>query len=303
MRIKVPRCTILIALAALMALVWPAGVRAASAQINAGEIFGRVTDANRSPMVGVAVTVEGPSLLRPMSAVTSTSGTYSIVRVPIGTYRVTFTLTNCKTYVRTGVRITAGFNAEIDAAMDVSERQEVMTVTAATPIVDTKSVATGMAFERDTLDAIPTARDPWEVLNLSPGVVMGRVNVGGSSSGQQPLFAAYGQSQAQAMWNLDGATITDMASLLSPQFYDFDAFAEILIATGGSDASVQTSDRASGSGGRMEAPAFSSSRALLVTSIHVLLSSARGSSSSVSMSATWRLCSAARPRTIGGRSR
>ena len=80
-----------------------------------------------------------------------------------------------------------------------------------------------------------------EVLNLSPGVVMGRVNVGGSSSGQQPLFAAYGQSQAQAMWNLDGATITDMASLLSPQFYDFDSFAEILVTTGGSDASVQTS--------------------------------------------------------------
>ena len=60
------------------------------------------------------------------------------------------------------MRITAGFNAEIDAAMDVSERQEVMTVTAATPIVDTKSVATGMAFERDTLDTIPTARDPWK---------------------------------------------------------------------------------------------------------------------------------------------
>lgn len=43
------------------------------------------------------------------------------------------------------------------------------------------------------------------------------------------------------MWNVDGATITDMAATgASPIYYDFDSFEEIQITTGGSDVSLQT---------------------------------------------------------------
>jgi hypothetical protein len=43
------------------------------------------------------------------------------------------------------------------------------------------------------------------------------------------------------MWNIEGASTTDMAATgASAVYYDFDSFSEIQVTTGGSDASVQT---------------------------------------------------------------
>ena len=43
------------------------------------------------------------------------------------------------------------------------------------------------------------------------------------------------------MWNLDGVVVTDTGSAgASPTYFDFDAFEEISVTTGGNDLRVQT---------------------------------------------------------------
>ena len=70
---------------------------------------------------------------------------------------------------------------------------------------------------------------------------MDRQNVGGSASGQQSNFVARGAAMAQQKWNLDGVDITDMSATGgSPVYYDFDAFEEMQISTGGADVSMQS---------------------------------------------------------------
>jgi hypothetical protein len=64
--------------------------------------------------------------------------------------------------------------------------------------------------------------------------------VGGNKSGQQSTFVAHGTGNNE-VWNVDGGNITDMAASSSSLYFDFDAFEEIQIQTGGSDASVQSS--------------------------------------------------------------
>ena len=65
---------------------------------------------------------------------------------------------------------------------------------------------------------------------------MDRQNVGGSASGQQSNFVARGAAMAQQKWNLDGVDITDMSATGgSPVYFDFDAFEEMQISTGGAD--------------------------------------------------------------------
>src|SRR6185295_1967448 len=39
------------------------------------------------------------------------------------------------------------------------------------------------------LERIPTARDPWAVLQATPGVLTDRINVGGNESGQQSVYS------------------------------------------------------------------------------------------------------------------
>ena len=78
------------------------------------------------------------------------------------------------------------------------------------------------------------------VLQTVPGVVVDRLNVGGSESGQQSLYMARGAGSQENTWTLDGVVITDMESLASPTYFDFDQFQEVRINTGGADVRNQT---------------------------------------------------------------
>ena len=67
------------------------------------------------------------------------------------------------------------------------------------------------------------------------------MNIGGTQSGQQSAYVGKGTDTSQNTFNMDGVTITDMAAVgSSPTYYDFDAFQEIQVGTGGTDASIAT---------------------------------------------------------------
>ena len=210
------------------------------AQTQTGEIFGRVTDRTGAVLPGANVTISGDALLQPQTTVSASSGSYRFPNLPIGVYSVAFELSGFKRMVRTDVRIQAGFNAEVNGRLELSTVEETVTVTGETPIVDTRSNTLGTNFGKELLESIPSARDPWVILEQTPGMVMSVQNVGGNISGQQASFGAHGSTSNQ-QWNLDGATITDMASSSSPGYFDFDSFEEIQITTAGGDASQEAS--------------------------------------------------------------
>ena len=213
----------------------------ASAQVQTGEIFGKAADGSGAILPGVSVTVSGPTLLQPRTATTTDSGSYRFPQLPIGTYDVKFELAGFKTIVRQGVRIELGFTAQINAAMEVSAVEETITVTGESPIVDVKETGTGTAFSNEQLQNIPSARDPWVMLERTPGITMDRTNVGGSQSGQQSGYVSRGSSTGNNKWMVDGVDVTDMAATgASPVYFDFDAFDEMQISTGGNDVTQQT---------------------------------------------------------------
>src|SRR5258706_15397437 len=96
----------------------------ASAQQQTGSVFGKVTDSSGAVLPGVTVTLTGPVLLQPLTAITSETGTYQFPRVEIGAYTVKFELTGFKTVVNEGIRVTVGFSAQVNAVMGISTVQE-----------------------------------------------------------------------------------------------------------------------------------------------------------------------------------
>jgi hypothetical protein len=213
----------------------------ASAQSQTGEIFGKVTDGSGAVLPGVTVTVTGPVLLQPLTAVTSETGTFNFPRIEIGTYSVKFELAGFKTVVNQGIIVTVGFAAAVNAQLGISTVQETITVTGESPIVDTKAVGTKQTFTNELLQSIPSARDPWVILQQTAGIAMDRENVGGNMSGQQSNYVSRGGTPTNNKWSLDGVDITDMAATgASPSYYDFDAFEEMTITTGGVDVTQQT---------------------------------------------------------------
>lgn len=222
-------------LAGLLSAVWAGSAHAQGV----GSIFGKVTDESGAVLPGVTVTVSGTGLQQPLVAQTSASGAYQFPTVPIGTYTVTFELASFKKAVRQNVIITTGFNSGIDQKLELGALTEEVTVSGASPVVDLKKTSVGAVFTLDVLEKIPTARDPWQIIGMTPGVVAG-MNVGGSSSGQQVGLTSRGTG-GNVQWNLDGGSITDLSSNSSPMYYNFDSFDQIQVTNGGGDVSVQSS--------------------------------------------------------------
>src|SRR5262249_38254568 len=85
------------------------GAATAFAQVQNGEIFGKVPDSSGAVLPGVTVTLESPALLQSQSMTTTASGAYRFASLPLGVYTIRFELSGFSRYVRRDVRIETGF--------------------------------------------------------------------------------------------------------------------------------------------------------------------------------------------------
>ena len=125
--------------------------------------------------------------------------------------------------------------------VDASGVEDVITVLGETPLLDARRIAVASTVSQTELESIPGARDPWAVLQATPGVLTDRINVGGNESGQQSVAALAGTAAGQNVLSVDGLVVTDMTALGSGStYYDFDDFEELEVATGGPDVTLET---------------------------------------------------------------
>src|SRR5207237_5782977 len=121
------------------------------------------------------------------------------------------------------VIIEVGKTVELPLTLRIAMVAETITVTGASPVVDTRATGTATNFTSDELTKIPTSRDPFALLRGVPGVLVDRVNIGGNETGQQSNFASKGTRPQDAVWTMDGINITDMgATGASPTYFNFD---------------------------------------------------------------------------------
>ena len=214
---------------------------AASAQTSNASILGRVVDESGAILPGVTVTATSPALQVPsVVAVTDTNGEYRITPLPIGTYSVTYELTGFETIRRAEVRLTVGFVARLDTTLKVGTLAETITVSGASPMVDTQSTAATTQLTREQLEAIPGSKNGLiSLLASAPGVRTTK-EVGGSATNDQAQFRAFGQSGEA--WNLIEGVFSN-----APQtgggagnYFDFNSFDESAISTLGNPAKMPT---------------------------------------------------------------
>jgi Carboxypeptidase regulatory-like domain len=212
----------------------------AQVTLKTGSIFGKVVDDQGTPLPGVTVTLES-SQIPTQTATSLTNGAFRFANLPPATYSVNFSMEGFAEVRQEEVRVSVGATVELDIKMKASLTEE-FTVIGETPVVDTTKAENESTYNRDYLNQVPSGRDPWVILDQTPGIDNDRYNVAGSESGQQSSFFSRGASDLQNTWNYDGVNATDPVSLgASPTYYDFDAFEEIQVTSGGSDPSVQTS--------------------------------------------------------------
>ena len=223
-----------VAVAAMLLLVGVPGF----AQLQTGSLYGTITDDQGAALPGVTVTLAGQGA--PAVQVTDAQGRFRFLGLSPGSYRLDAQLEGFSSVEYPNITINVGRNTEIEVTMNAAV-EDVITVTAESPLLDERRISTGATVSQTELEKIPTARDPWAILQTTPGVLTDRVNVGGNESGQQSAYVGPGAGGDQSVWAVDGVVITDMAALgSSPAYFDFDSFEEMQVTTGGSDTTLAT---------------------------------------------------------------
>jgi hypothetical protein len=175
-----------------------------SQNTNTGEIRGIVTDQSGAVVPGVEVTFT--NVLTGVSTRTSTnaSGIYDAPTLLSGTYSITFSKNGFETFIRNG--ITLGIQVvDVDAKLSVGAVSQQITVTAATPSVQTATAESSTALSVKEVYDLPNLTQEWYSLgNLLPGTAPGVVydygGVGSSVNGSAPFNSSIVVNGSRAMF-------------------------------------------------------------------------------------------------------
>ena len=211
------------------------GASAQTVSSTTGAIDGRVTDTSDSVLPGVTVAIASDSMMGTRDTVTSGTGTFRFVSITPGLYTVTFELPGFAT-VKREAQVGAGFTATLNIEMNVAGLEEAVTVTGASPVVDTQATKITTSFDSAKLASIPNgSNDPWAMLAETPAVKMSRIDVGGSAAGTQVGFTAYGTGGQRPYY--EGINGTEGTGG-NGNYVDMYAYDEVAVNTVGNNAEM-----------------------------------------------------------------
>ena len=230
----------LLALAAAALLAAPSAFAQGGGASSTGSISGEVKDEQGGVLPGVTVTATSPAQPGALTAVTNEAGIYRFPAVPPGRLRAHLRAAPASVPVtRDGIRITLGFNAQVNVNLRVATLQETVTVSGESPVIDTSATRLQTNFDQDRMNALPNARDMWSLLATTPSVTLNRVDVGGATMGTQTTYFAYGYS-GQNRPLVEGINTTE-GTAAAGFYLDYGSFEEVFIGAAANSAEMPNS--------------------------------------------------------------
>ena len=204
-----------------------------------GKITGTVSDSSGAAVPSAAVAVKSTALFAQRTATSGADGNYSFDLLPPGTYELTITGAGFRTFSETGIVLTAGFTATINAKLQVGEVTQVIRVEGE-PVVDLQNNQTSTTFDQNLLQDIPSGRDPWSTVAQMPGTTVGTFDVAGDNSYQQSTMQVHGSTPAEQVYSFNGLDLNwPGANGGYTQFYtNHDSFDEFQVVADNAPASV-----------------------------------------------------------------
>jgi hypothetical protein len=188
------------------------------AQEQSGSISGVVKDASGAVLPGATVEARSPSSIGVRSTVTDAQGAYRFPALPPGTYEISSTLQGFVPAKIGDAVVQLGKQLTIDLTLKLAGVSESVTVTAESPLIDTKASATTASIDSQYIDLIPKSRGLLSVLSQIPGTNNesrnGGLSIDGASGAENRFLvdgvdrtnARSGGAQALAATNGFGGT-------------------------------------------------------------------------------------------------
>ncbi|HEY4361317.1 MAG TPA: TonB-dependent receptor [Bryobacteraceae bacterium] len=188
----------------------------AFAQSDRGTITGTVSDPAGAVVAGASIVARNTDtgVVYPVAA--STTGNYTIVQLPAGTYELSVTVPGFKKFIRPGLIVQAAQTIRVDAGLEVGSASESVTVTEAAPLLKTESGELSNTVATETMDSLPLLplgasssgiRNPFNAVALLPGGFYQPVTTGFSTGPTVRINGGVSGSETVLIDGMDGTNI------------------------------------------------------------------------------------------------
>jgi hypothetical protein len=225
-----------------MGVVLSMGVaRAASAQ-GTGAIGGTITDSTGAALPGAAVVLSAGQggIGGNQETVADERGAYQFLRLVSGTYTVRAEMQGFRRVEQRNVTVNADVTSRVDLRLEIGTLEEGIVVTAEAPLLDTTTALNQTVLSADILEVLPNRTDVWAIARVIPGIVMAKIDVGGSEAFLQSNAQVRGSSNENGYF-IDGMDVngTFGAGGVATHYLDPYGFQESNFMMGGGSAESQ----------------------------------------------------------------
>src|SRR5438270_504874 len=120
-----------------------------------GNIQGNVTDASGAAVAKAKVTIHNVATGIDRVVETDSDGNYQAASMPLGTYSVTIESAGMQKQVMNNVQLDVGSSVPVNAKLKVGNAAETVTITEATPVVETTTQTVSQVINQRTVQEIP----------------------------------------------------------------------------------------------------------------------------------------------------
>ncbi len=178
-----------------------------------GTLTGRVTDPAGRDVSNASVAVVNTGTGARYSITTNNSGVYAIYDLLVGKYDVTVTMSGFKSSSKTAIQLSVGDKLAVNFQLEVGSVSQSVTVTDATPLVNTETADLSTTVTAKQLTDLPVnGRAFTQIQQLVPGASRTMGDEGGTGFNSSRGFAINGQQEQATGFQVDGVENTDMGN-------------------------------------------------------------------------------------------
>jgi outer membrane receptor protein involved in Fe transport len=209
----------------ILAPLWTVSRVFAQGGTSTASLSGKIVDATGARLPGVTVTLTNVGTNQSRTAVSNAEGLYRIAGLQPGNYSLTAELQGFAIFKREQITLNVGSAVDEDVTLRISGVEESITVSGASPIVESAKTDLSTVISKEQIEALPTrSRNYLDFALLTPGTVE---NV---STNQQGIGLNIAGARAkEAALLVDGIWNTDESFTFPRQKYSQDAVGEFQV--------------------------------------------------------------------------
>src|SRR5579884_3667144 len=193
----------------------------ASAQFNA-RLQATITDSTGAVVPGVNVTLANKETSKSQTVKSDNSGVYSFSALAPGTYSLKAELQGFNTRAQDNITIAAEQSQSVNLTLQPGEVTQSVSVTVPTVAsLDTENANIGTELSNDQVTRLPQfARDPYDLLMLSPNVTMDAERAGNGQAVNLPNSTGPGGSNSSIFQTENQVPVATNGSASPQQLHD-----------------------------------------------------------------------------------